>query len=71
MKRKLKTKVVKGVTSADTDAIFDAVKELTKEIATLAKTIGEMKKAHDKWIRAGKFSVSFLLTSTLAYGMLC
>lgn len=37
------------------DAIMDAIKELTKAVSENTTILTQMKAAHDKWIRAGKF----------------
>jgi len=54
-KKTVKVSEVKVTPSEDTEAILDAIKELTQQIAELAKTVSAMKATHDKWVRAGKF----------------
>lgn len=48
-------KVEEPKKEATLDDVLDAVKELTKQLADLAKIVNVMKQGHDKWVRAGKF----------------
>jgi hypothetical protein len=56
----------KPVTMSD---VLDAIKELTKCVTDVAGDFKKLEKEWEKWRKAGKFALSFMLTAALVSAM--